>query len=51
MATRYKRHPCEVTSDRLAEHLEQYIDKLSGAERDEVSRVRFLLEEIAEGNR
>lgn len=49
--SRYKRHPCEVTSDRLAEHLEQYFDNLSGGERDEISHVRFLLEEIAEGSR
>lgn len=53
MSTGYTRHrhPCEVTSDRLADHLERYHEKMSGAERDEISHVRFLLEEIAEGNR
>lgn len=26
-----KRHPCEITADRLAKHIEQYHDKLDGA--------------------
>lgn len=46
-----KRHPAEVTADRLAEHIDKYHDKLDGAERDEMSRVRFILYEIAEGER
>lgn len=47
----YKRHPAEVTADRLLEHYEQYYDKLTGAERDAVGTVRHILQEIAEGKR
>jgi hypothetical protein len=48
-AKRTQRHPCEVTSDRLGDHLTKYADRLSGADRDAFSHVRHLLEEIAEG--
>lgn len=46
-----RRHPCEVTSDRLMDHLEKYLDKFDGKERDAISSVRFMLQEIADGNR
>ena len=46
-----RRHPLEVTSDRLFEAVNKYGVLMSGAERDELSHVRFVLEEIAEGNR
>jgi len=46
-----KRHPCEITADRLAKHIEDYHDKLDGAERDEFSLVKFILDEIADGDR
>jgi hypothetical protein len=44
-----RRHPCEVTSDRLSDHIERYHDLLTGAERDEFSHVRHVLESIADG--
>lgn len=44
----HRRHPCEVTSDRLADHVEQYYDKFTGAERDALSLVRHVLEQIAD---
>lgn len=47
----YKRHPAEVTADRLLEHYERYCDKLTGTERDAVGTVRHALQEIAEGKR
>lgn len=46
-----KRHRCEVTADRLGDDVERYGHLMSGAERDELSRVRFILQEIAEGKR
>lgn len=46
-----KRHPLEVTSDRLGDHYERYYDKLSGEELDAISMLRFAFEEIAEGGR
>lgn len=46
-----KRHPAEVTSDRLADASERYYDKLTGEERDMISRIRTALEDIAEGAR
>jgi hypothetical protein len=48
---RYKRHPCEVTADRLKEHYERHYDLLDGRERDDISHVIFVLEEIAVGGR
>jgi hypothetical protein len=45
---RTKRHPCEVTSDRLGDHYERYYDQMDGPERDELSHVRDVLERIAE---
>lgn len=48
---REKRHPTEVTSDRLGDHYERYYDKLTGSERAAVTAVRFALQEIADGER
>lgn len=44
-----KRHPMEVTADRLAGHLEDAHARLSGAQRDKFSAVIFMLERLAEG--
>lgn len=46
---RERRHPCEVTADRLLEHLERYPNRFDGKTRDEISRIRFVLQCIAEG--
>ena len=43
-----RRHPAEVTSDRLGDHYERWVDRLTGEERDAISLVRFALERIAE---
>lgn len=48
---RFKRHPAEVTADRLKDDVERWFDKFDGADRDDISHVIFLLEEIAAGNR
>lgn len=47
----YRRHPAEVTADRLTQHAEEYVDKLDGQERDDFGIVIHILQEIAEGNR
>ncbi|WP_188197577.1 hypothetical protein [Nonomuraea sp. SYSU D8015] len=47
---RDRRHPAEVTSARLLNHLERWPDAFNGADRDMVSRIRYILQEIAEGN-
>lgn len=44
---RSKRHPADVTADRLGAHLERYYDRLHGAERDEISHVIYILRELA----
>jgi hypothetical protein len=46
-----KRHPAEVTADRLGDAYERFYDKLNGSERDMLSQLRHAFEEIAEGNR
>ena len=43
-----RRHPCEVTADRLAEHYERYYDHMTGSDRDQLSQVRHMLQQIAE---
>lgn len=48
---RYKRHPAEVTYDRLVDASVRYGDKLSGQERDAIGEVCHALYEIAEGSR
>jgi hypothetical protein len=45
---KHKRHPLEVTSDRLAEHVERHYESTTGGVRDAVSRVRDWLELTAE---
>lgn len=42
-----RRHPCEVTADRLMDHLERYVPE-DGGLRDEIGRVRQWLLDIAE---
>lgn len=44
-----RRHPCEVTADRLGDHLTRYGDELPGVDRDAIARVRFILQEWGEG--
>lgn len=46
-----RRHPAELTADRLGADYERYYDKLSDRERDAISVVRNALFEIAEGKR
>ncbi|WP_195167781.1 hypothetical protein [Mycobacteroides abscessus] len=48
---RTRRHPAEVTSDRLADAYELWHEKFDGAERDMISRLRIALDQIAEGLR
>jgi hypothetical protein len=49
--TTARRHPADVTSDRLGDAYERYYDKLTPSERQALSDVRHALQEIAEGNR
>jgi hypothetical protein len=51
IAYRRRSHPCEITADRLGDHMQRYHEKLDGSERDEFSRVRHILLDIAEGVR
>lgn len=46
-----KRHPADVTADRLLEHYERWYPKFSGPELDAISTVRHALQEIAEAAR
>lgn len=46
---RTKRHPAEVTSDRLGEHYRNYAHLLDSSEREKIFEVRNILERIAEG--
>lgn len=45
---RPRRHPAEITSDRLAEHLERWYDTTNGPLRDAIARVRDWLEDRAD---
>jgi hypothetical protein len=45
---RDRRHPAEVTADRLLEHYEKWNGRLSGSELDAISIVRNALQNIAE---
>lgn len=45
---RWSRSPGEVTADRLRDLLERYGDRLDGGERDEISRVIYLAEDVAQ---
>ena len=44
-----RRHPAEVTADRLGDAVEKWFDKFSGEDRDAVGRIRYVLQEIADG--
>jgi len=46
-----RRHPAEVTSDRLADAGERWFDKFTSEERDMIGRLRTALERIADGSR
>lgn len=46
-----KRHPAEVTSDRLGDAVTRWGDKMTGQELDAIGQIRHALEEIAEGRR
>ena len=46
--SRYRRHPAEVTSDRLGDAVERWHDQFGPDERDMVAKIRFRLEQIAE---
>jgi len=46
-----RRHPAQVTADRLGDHVETYCDFMDGSERDDFSRVIVVLEQIAVGAR
>lgn len=47
----FRRHPAEVTYDRLVNDSERYADRLSGREKDAIGEVCQALWEIAEGSR
>lgn len=47
----HKRHPAEITSDRLADASERWHDKFTGEELDMIGRIRDALEQIADGER
>ena len=46
--SRPRRHPAEVTSDRLADAYERWNGRLTGYELDAITKLRFALERIAE---
>lgn len=48
---RAKRHPAEVTADRLGDASERWNKKFDGEELDMIGRIIHALEEIAEGIR
>jgi hypothetical protein len=48
---RDRRHPADVTADRLIEHYQQWFDSLTGSERDYIGLVINVLRDIAEGVR
>lgn len=45
-----RRHPAEVTSDRLADALERWPERFDGHLRDAIGELRFALEQIAAGS-
>lgn len=45
---RRRRHPAEVTSDRLLAAVERWHDRFTGQQRDAIAGIRVVLEEIAE---
>jgi hypothetical protein len=44
----YRRHPAEVTSDRLGDDVERWHEKFTPQERDAVALIRNRLEQIAD---
>ena len=44
----YKRHPAEVTSDRLAAHVERWHDRSTPEQRDTIAAVRAWLQDVAD---
>jgi hypothetical protein len=42
-----RRHPAEVTADRLGDHLDRWFARSDGATRDAIGRVRAWLDDIA----
>jgi hypothetical protein len=44
----YKRHPAEVTSDRLLYAVEHWHERFTPQERDMIATIRWRLEQIAE---
>lgn len=50
-ASSARRHPAELTSDRLADASERWNDKFTGEELDMIGRLRVALDQIAEGAR
>lgn len=46
-----RRHPAEVTADRLLDALEQWPDRWDGEDRDAIGRIRHVLHQIADGAR
>lgn len=46
-----KRHPAEVTADRLRTASEQWYEKFDGAERDMIGQLAWALDQIAAGER
>lgn len=46
-----RRHPAEVTADRLADTMDRYPDDFDGSARDDIAHIRFLLQEIADRER
>jgi len=43
----YRRHPAEVTSDRLGDAVDRWHDEFEPEERDMVAKIRLRLEQIA----
>lgn len=50
-STTGRRHPCEVTADRLTDHLTEYADYLTLRDRIAAERVLAALQQIARGER
>lgn len=46
-----RRHPAEVTADRLGAAYEKWYDKFDGAERDMISQLKHAFDQIAAGER
>lgn len=47
----YRRHPAQVTADRIGNAFQTYYDKMDEVERDAMSLVINALDEIANGTR